>query len=271
MAEGSATGGGLRERFEVDGFVTTEPILDDHDLLRFTSAVDDLHARALAGEQPLVSSCVFERQLPDAKRGGTSLPESRDAVFIVGDPPRFEPCFLELLAAPALVALVSCLLGTEDIVLHFSNITTKAPEVGSGISWHRDFPNGYICPAEPTMVRTMICLDGMDAANGVTRFVPGTQIPPRTKAAEIAGIDERAVDAACRPGAVVAIHPLVLHGGQPNPSLRSRRNVIAQWGVRGVPLTTGATESVTGLSVDELRREWLKRHPLTVRSKSATI
>ena len=136
--------------------------------------------------------------------------------------------------------------------IHFANITTKSPSIGSGISWHRDFPNEYICPETPQMVRTMICIDGMDDDNGATQFVAGTHIEAEVEGKTISADDRRIVTASCGAGAVVAIHPLVLHGGLPNFSRRQRRNIVIQWGKRGVPLVTGARESITGLSDAEL-------------------
>lgn len=117
------------------------------------------------------------------------------------------------------------------------------PHVGSGIAWHRDAANRYMPTARAAFVRAMICLDGMDAANGGTAFRPGSHLA----APEGAEVVER-----CPPGAIVLIHPRVLHGGAPNRSARPRRNLIVQWGRADDPPLGEARESLTGLSPAEV-------------------
>ena len=116
-------------------------------------------------------------------------------------------------------------LEVDEVEIHFANITTKSPAIGSGINWHRDFPNAYICPETPQMLRTMICIDGMDEENGASLFVSGTHLDS-TASSDVSPTDARIVKAVCPPGAVVAIHPLVLHGGLPNFSSKWRRNIV---------------------------------------------
>ncbi|UUX50800.1 phytanoyl-CoA dioxygenase family protein [Nisaea acidiphila] len=235
--------------YDRHGFAVSGPVLSASELAEARETVDLLHRRALSGEDPdLAAECVFERDQPDSKRDGRSLPEDRDAVFILGDPTRFAPSLLDLLRNATLLDIVGQTHGTPDFVVHFANITSKAPSIGSGINWHRDFPNKYICPAEPLMVRTMICLDGMSEETGATQFFSGSHLPETGS-----GSRHRSISAACAPGAVVAIHPLVLHGGAPNASESPRRNIIVQWGAADCPLVTEMRESLTGKHVRDLK------------------
>jgi phytanoyl-CoA hydroxylase len=207
---------------------------------------------------------VLERDLPASKRGGISAADVGDAIFILGDPPAFSRRFAAAIVDQAAVALARCLLGTADIRYHFSNITMKRERVGSGISWHRDYPNAYMCPATSSFVRLMICLDGMDSDNGATQFVVGSHLlsdadakhaVSREVAEQSGAVIETAI---CPPGSVVAIHPKVVHGGPPNASLRSRRNLVIQWGRADDPIEGGTEgpETLTGLSVEQIE-EWL--------------
>jgi hypothetical protein len=219
----------------------------------------------IAGFSPRqLERLVFERDLPASKRGGIAADDVGDAIFILGDPPTFDRRFAAAIVDPSVVMVAQCLLGTPDIRYHFSNITMKRERVGSGISWHRDYPNAYICPATSSFVRLMICLDGMDADNGATRFVVGSHQLADTdakasvshEAAEQSGaVIETAI---CPPGSVVAIHPKVVHGGPPNASLRPRRNLVVQWGRADDPVCVCAEglETLTGFSVVQIR-EWL--------------
>jgi hypothetical protein len=243
----------ISESFSEDGFLVFSELLTERELLDARAAVDRLHQRALSGsEAELTASCVLESTLPASKRGGVEMEEGQNAAFIVGDPSRFDSFFLSLFLKPSLTNLVRGLLETDDIVMHFANITTKAPAIGSGIAWHRDFPNKYICPETPEMVRTMICLDGMDETNGATTFLRGSHSDGKLNATNIGENDKRILTICCGAGDLVAIHPLVLHGGGPNHSSRPRRNIVIQWGIRGAPMQTTAIESVTGVSLIEL-------------------
>jgi hypothetical protein len=243
----------IPESFSEDGFLVFSGILTERELFDARAAVDRLHQRALSGgEAELTASCVLESALPASKRGGVEVEEGQNAAFIVGDPSRFEPFFLSLFLKPSLTGLVRGLLANDDIVMHFANITTKASAIGSGIAWHRDFPNEYICPETPVMLRTMICLDGMDEANGATTFLRGSHSDGKLNATDIGANNQRISMACCGAGDLVAIHPLVLHGGGPNHSSRPRRNIVIQWGIRGAPMQTTAMESVTGVPLIEL-------------------
>ncbi len=237
--------------YRSSGFAIHEPLLDENQLAAVRRAIESLHRRALGGESELAEQCVFEKDLPAAKRGGRGVDASENAVFILSDPSRFDPAFLSIFAQASLIRLVKEALEVDEVEIHFANITTKSPAIGSGISWHRDFPNRYICPENPLMLRTMICIDGMDEENGATLFVPGTHLD-NTAASDVSPADARIAKAICPPGAVVAIHPLVLHGGSPNFSSKWRRNIVIQWGKRGERLVPGPRESIRGMSDAEL-------------------
>jgi len=238
-------------RYQSEGFAIHAPLLDEDQLTAVRKAIEALHQRVLDGERELAEQCVFEKDLPAAKRGGRAVDPSENAVFILSDPSRFDPAFLNIFAQPPLIRLVKQALEADEVEIHFANITTKSPAIGSGISWHRDFPNKYICPETPHIVRTMICIDGMNEENGAPLFVSGTHLDD-TRAADVSPADARIVNAVCAPGAVVAIHPLVLHGGSPNFSSKWRRNIVIQWGKRGERLVPGPRESITGTSDADL-------------------
>lgn len=190
---------------------------------------------------------VFERDLPDGKRNGVAAAATGDALFIIGEPLSLDPVFAELLTDDAVLAPVRRLLGTNNIRFHFANVTMKHARVGSGISWHRDFPAKYLCPSGPSFLRVMACLDGMSDANGATRFRLGSH---RAAADESGGAET----ALCPPGSLLFIHPQVLHGGEPNASNAPRRNVVMQWGRADDPVRgPEALEAMTNFAPDAIR------------------
>lgn len=235
----------LRASYDADGFTVAGTVPDT--LRRNLHAAIDAIAAA-APHLPAVSRALltFERDLPDRKRGGVPAATAGDAIFLIGDPFHFAPIFAVAFAHEAVVEPVRTVLGTSDIVHHFGNVTTKSARCGSGISWHRDAANTYMPTESGRFVRAMICLDGMDAGNGGTSFRPGTHRDPAPdQVAEVVPV--------CPPGAVVLIHPRVLHGGPPNHSDRRRRNIVVQWGRRDDPLRGDNRETLTGLSPEEMR------------------
>ncbi|MGB8356450.1 MAG: phytanoyl-CoA dioxygenase family protein, partial [Chthoniobacteraceae bacterium] len=165
---------------------------------------------------------AMERDLPARKRGGIEPCETGDAIFIINELPVVLPRLAALLIDPVLVGIVRRFLETDDIRYHFSNVTMKRGRIGSGISWHRDFSNRYICPKRSSFLRMMVCLDGMDAENGATQFVEGSHLISDEHAAgavsSLAAADPQAVvmTACCGPGSLVLIHPKSVHGGAPN-------------------------------------------------------
>jgi ectoine hydroxylase-related dioxygenase (phytanoyl-CoA dioxygenase family) len=206
---------------------------------------------------------LLERDLPPGPRGGIPPEEVGDAIYLIGDPPAFDPRLAGLMIEPAVLEPIRGILGTDDIRCHFSNITMKAPRVGRSLKYHRDFPwePGYIYPRTAATVRAMICLDGMDEENGATGFVAGShliaaedlnsKVPPEQPRDGI-------TLALCPAGSVVFIDPKVLHGGGRNLSARHRRNIIVQWGAFDGPVCVNAprAESLTGLSEAQIRA-WL--------------
>ncbi|MEX1035497.1 MAG: phytanoyl-CoA dioxygenase family protein [Sneathiella sp.] len=240
------------EAYKTDGYCVTEPAFSAHELGRVSALLDHACERAVL-DKTMADSCVFERDQPKEKRGGIEVGCEENAVFIIGDIPRFCPEILPFIVTDEIVTLVSELLQTTDVVTHFANLTMKSPKIGSGINWHRDYPNRFISPVSPVMVRTMICIDGMTDATGATCFLKGSHHDPDYSAAP-GGFDESDVAiATCAPGSIVAVHPLILHGGGPNKAATPRRNIVIQWGRKDVPLATNTRESITGKTVSELQ------------------
>jgi ectoine hydroxylase-related dioxygenase (phytanoyl-CoA dioxygenase family) len=216
--------------------------------------------------QDRAARLVMERDLPSAQRDGRPVQKAGNAIFVIDDPPAFDPVFARIVVLPQLVAAVRHLLGSSDICLHFCNVTMKSPRVGSRINWHRDFPNRFMCPEHASFLRLMVCLDGMERENGATMIVPGshrlTDGEARATPLPAAGVlQQTAVAVACGPGSAVFIHPKVIHGGPRNASSRHRRNLVVQWGRMDDPVRVGRdnAETLSNLDVGGIER-WLRRY-----------
>ncbi|WP_340151428.1 phytanoyl-CoA dioxygenase family protein [uncultured Sneathiella sp.] len=242
----------MLDAYRTNGFCVSEPVFAADKLSQLAESLDCACKRA-AIDKEMAESCVFERDQPADKRDGVEVGEDENAIFIIGDIVKFCPDALPFIIADDIVKMVSEILQTTDVIAHLSNLTMKSPRIGSGINWHRDYPNRFISPVAPAMVRTMICVDGMTEAIGATRFLKQSHLPSKNMSVPD---DYRAGDvitATCAPGSVVAIHPRILHGGGPNKAATPRRNIVIQWGREDVPLATRATESITGKTVYDLR------------------
>lgn len=233
--------------YDRDGFLVLERVFELAELEEARARLEEIQAGVAVLPQELARHLVMERDLPAAKREGTPAEATGDAIFIVGALPLFGSVFLRLLADRRVLEPLRALVG-GDLRYHFSNATIKYPRFGSGINWHRDFPNRYICPERPSFLRVMLCLDDTDEDNGATRFRCGSH-----RGAEEGGIRS----AVCPAGSLVFIHPQVLHGGPVNRSARIRRNLIAQWGRADDP-PRGDREVLTGASPEEVEA-WQKK------------
>lgn len=243
------------EEYRASGFAVVREAVDAPTVAILAEAVERIQRMASELPPELADRLVFERDLPASKRGGIPSDQVGDAVFIIGDPALFDPCFLEFVVHSQVLALAAGALESDNLECHLVNVTMKRPLVGSGIAWHRDFPNSYICPSTPRFVRIMLCLDDVDETNGASGFVAASHLvskEERSKAIPQPPI-EKVSTPICPSGSLVLIHPLVLHGGPPNASRRARRNLVVQWGLRTGEEIGPEREALTGLSPDEIK------------------
>ena len=135
-------------------------------------------------------------------------------------PMLFEPVLLELLALPAVLAVVDATV-SPTAVLHLQNGLALPPLPPAGappdifqLRFHPDFPrvlNGYLCS-----INTFFALDPFRADNGATLLVPGTHQSFTPPAAEY--LRRQAVPALCRAGAMVVFDSTLWHAAGVNRS-----------------------------------------------------
>jgi ectoine hydroxylase-related dioxygenase (phytanoyl-CoA dioxygenase family) len=244
--------------FDEQGFVIWPRTIEKGLLDSLVASVEAIqrNAQAKTLTPALDELLVYEKDLSASKRAGVDGALTGDSIFIVGDPVRFDEVFAETLRDAALVAAATTLLGVDEAVVHFMNVTIKNPRFGRSIAWHRDYPNGYFCTRDSSFVRLMICLDGMSVESGATCFDAGThRISDQDAQQQKVNGNWPSPDPAntvtvqCGPGHIVAIHPKVLHGGGMNTGSGTRRNLILQIGRPGAEAVTQATESLTGIVI----------------------
>lgn len=184
--------------------------------------------------------------------------------FLIGELPTFSEALKEFVLHQPLWDIAQELLGSDDVVYHFSNVTRKPAQVGPNLSWHRDYPNRYICPEKSRdFVRALIPLEGMNEENGCTEALPQSHdITDEEAIQEEKKKDfdlRRIVPLDAKAGDVVMIHSKLLHGGRENRSTRERNLVVIQLGVNTDAFLYWNAERFSGLT----REAIMDRAPLS--------
>ena len=170
-------------------------------------------------------------------------PEQLHHTLIAGD-----PFWVRLISDERLLDVAEVFIGS-DIALFASHYICKPPSDGHAVLWHQD---GSYWPLEPMEVVTVwLAVDDSLPENGCMRVIPGThtlelhQIKPRTYIPNVlnSGIDpelvdeSKAVDFVLKAGDVSVHHPNIIHGSNPNTSMKRRGGLT----IRYIPTSTRIT------------------------------
>ena len=72
------------------------------------------------------NSHVFIHELTDVQRDGIDATVCKDMLYIIGDICEYFPEITQILAHPSVAHITNILLGTDNPIYHFSNITIKS-------------------------------------------------------------------------------------------------------------------------------------------------
>ena len=243
-----------RRQFQGDGYAVIPDIWTKAEVQQAIDAldalIDDIRTHPLRWQEHVVwQSDVPERQL-------TGIPQALRAAaatqpYIIGDLASHSAVLRRMILDARCRRIAEALLGTESIC-HFSNATIRAANGGCACNWHRDWPNSYCTTHIGRQLRILICLDGMQAEQGATRIIRGSQHwndqQFNTWKQEEHPWDETGHAVTCSPGSVVVLGSRIVHGAGNNLSAVPRRNLIAQWGAREDLICAQVFESVLGLT-----------------------
>lgn len=229
-----------------------------------TDAIETLSrkTRALLNDQDLIQESItvqsIARQKPQKIK--ITIPESEPLhAFIVNDLISLDKDFAKYFMDSAILNHVAEKLVTSvnEVVYHFSNITSKPAKYGPEISVHRDFPNRYFCPTDSNFMRVLIPLDRMSQSNGGLYFVQSSHMITDRHAVQ--KIDGEADYAARRtlfidaiPGDLVLLNSKTLHGSQANISDVTRCVLVVQYGLRDQELSVTANEYMSLCTKNEM-------------------
>ena len=248
----------LKESYEEQGFCVVRQVVSPAETEGLRGEVERIAVEYDLLSDDLKENIVLLKDLSERQLGDLEPAELGTVPYIIGALPAFSPTFIRAICQPKLWDAVKVVLECESLHYHFSNITMKPKHVGPKITWHRDYPNLYICPETSEFTRALICLDGMSRENGCTQVVKGShrisdeeaRVGERLRDRTFS--PEQVQDIVCEPGDAVLLHPKTIHGGEPNRSDKNRRNLIVQLGCADATLTTDNAELFTGFGLAEM-------------------
>lgn len=152
----------------------------------------------------------------------------------------YEPCthyprFRELSESGKMLDCIEQLLG-PNLMLHYSKLNMKPPEIGSVVEWHQDL--SYYPLTNRDSLAVLLYLDDADLTNGCLKVIPGLQEGPlmdHTHEGFFQGkitesVDEsKAVPVAGKAGTAIFMHCMTPHTSAPNQSSRARRTLILSY------------------------------------------
>lgn len=233
--------------FDRDGIEIVQNIIPKASITTLVSMTDEIL------ENPKnIEESVTVQSVVDAKphKLDCVIPETIPTLpFIVSDLIGLNSNFAKYFMDTAILNVVAGKLkcSTNEIVYHFSNITSKPPKYGPVISLHRDFPNSYCCPEDSNFIRVLMPLDTMSGENGGLNFIPfshkvsdeDARLKKGSKAKYVSA-DIKTIES--KPGDLVLLNSKTLHGSAANRSSQPRRVLVVQYGLRHSSLAYSSDE-----------------------------
>jgi ectoine hydroxylase-related dioxygenase (phytanoyl-CoA dioxygenase family) len=150
-------------------------------------------------------------------------------VGVVRIMPRYDPFFLELIALPAMLALIDGSV-SDTAIIHLQTGLILPPwrDSADGAfqhTYHRDFPrhlNGYLAS-----VNIMLAIDPFTAANGGTLLVPGSH--QRARRPEQHYLDAAAEAVECPAGSMIVFDSTLWHAAGRNMTGADRLAINHQY------------------------------------------
>ena len=214
-----------------NGFVALPGIFPAERLAAARSRYDQLIAEGPKEGGPTPS------QEPEVAKGRAGITPSATTIRKFERLAPYEPLFLELASAPALVEAVAALIGWPVQLWHDQS-QLKPPRVGSAKPPHQDNSYHRIEPADLT-VTAWVAIDDATPENGCMRFLPGSHkkgliehvpLPGQEHNLSPANLDlSSEVVVPCKAGDVALFHTLVLHHSLPNRTDHWRRSFICHF------------------------------------------
>ncbi len=236
------------EAFRTDGVVCLRGVMPADWLERMAAPVEE----AISGDAAAdlsemgdhLAAAGAERTVDTSVQDGDG-PRGR---FVAGtDHWRLQDEFLEFAVSSPLGAIVSALLGVDDVWLYEDSVLVKEPGTEERTAFHQDM--AYFHLDGDSVCTTWVPLDPVTAESGAVRYVLGSHLDrtryrpnlfvttmsiPGTEGEEVPDYDRvevrgeaRIVSFDTEPGDVVVHHARTIHGAHANASATRRRRAIS--------------------------------------------
>jgi ectoine hydroxylase-related dioxygenase (phytanoyl-CoA dioxygenase family) len=219
----------LIDRYRRDGFVVVEALLDDVTRNRMKQVLADLVERSRGVAQ---HDAVYDLEPTHSRE--------QPRVRRIKKPHLVHPVFAEFMRSPALLAVLSALLGPSGVRLHGSKLNLKAPQIGSPVEWHQDW--AFYPHTNDDVLAVGVLLDDATDDNGPLLVLPGTHRGPTfdhhgpdgrfcgAMDPQRDGLDFGIAAALTAPAGACSFHHVrAVHGSAENRSTRSRNLLLYEF------------------------------------------
>jgi ectoine hydroxylase len=170
-----------RLRYERDGYLVRETVLDPQELDTLRSACEELclQLTEMSSDDRKVDVSAFYVFEVDAARDVMIKwePGRRDVIQGVEPVAHLHPVIAEFGAHPALTEPSRELLGLDAVSLYTEKLNTKRSGVGGSFALHRDLPYWVGASDDPErMLTALLALDDATEENGALQVLPGSHL-----------------------------------------------------------------------------------------------
>jgi ectoine hydroxylase-related dioxygenase (phytanoyl-CoA dioxygenase family) len=191
--------------------------------------------------------------------------------FMIGDLLSASESFLNLLYYKPLLNKVSEIFEENEFEFQIMQALIKHPEIGRKVNWHRDWGNKVIRYLNSNVIRTLICIDGLND-NGALQILEDSHKTPdeeiltiKVKTKDIVEKQSEKIKTIyCKKGSIVVLDGKLIHSSLENKSENIRRNILIEWSASSNILLSGMRWFYQGLkpmsndSLKLIQNEYIK-------------
>ena len=153
------------ERYRRDGVIVVEGLLDEVTRQRMKQVLAELMERS--------RGVTTHDDIYDLEPAHSA---TEPRVRRIKKPHLVHPVFAEFMRSPALLDVLSALLGPSGVRLHGSKLNLKSPQYGSPVEWHQDW--AFYPHTNDDVLAVGVLLDDATEENGPLLVLPGSHRGP---------------------------------------------------------------------------------------------
>lgn len=212
----------LKEELNKNGYLILDDVIDN----KFLSFLEEE-----------LNSAFNNKELMNTSSGIYFDGENEDKkTFMIGDLLSTSESFLKLIYYKPLLNKVSEIFEDTEFEFQIMQALIKHPEIGRKVNWHRDWGNKVLSYLNSEVIRTLICIDGLND-NGALQILEDSHKTPdqevltsKVKTREIVEMEKEKIKTIyCKKGSIVVLDAKLIHSSLENKSENIRRNILIEW------------------------------------------